>query len=476
MILLGSHASRRVDMCADRFVAKTSRGVDLLDQDTHLNSSPYCPHGPTLLFERFYAAGKPPRQFYACAVHRSRKGCSFFYWKDEPVSKDKRDLLFGRFQEAQARDRENLTKGKAEKLKNALKTGYNAFFCVDCSELLSSEEAAQHATDHLIRRDIGEWELSHPSQLLFPHSDKKSKAQYFFSEETITFLVSELQRLGYTQFLSLGTPTLHEALSATGQCSCFLLDIDLRYSQFYSPAFFQQFNMFNAFFYSGNKGEKHTKKFLQPIPSGKTVLLVDPPFGGLVKAFSSGIRKIWSLAGTDLHTLLFFPYFCEGHVLESVPSFTMLDYQVVYSNHKNYSKSSQAGLQSKPSPVRIFTNIPLPALQLPAEEGYWFCSKCNRYVCEQNKHCEKCDACASKDGRAYVHCDQCGTCVKAGRTHCSSCGRCEPLQHSCETRPQVGCHVCGALDHKRRDCPEKQLRKRPLSTHLPHNKTKRKKK
>ena len=457
--------------------AKSSRGVDLLPQDELASLPPYCPHGPTLLFERFYAAGKPPKQFYACAVHRSRKGCSFFHWKDEPISREKRELFLGRFRDAQARERKQWRVGKAEELKRALKSGYSAFFCVDCSKLLSEEEIPQHATGHLVKREIGDWELSHPSQLLFPHSDNKSEAQYFFSYQTVKFLVAELQRLGYTSFISLGTPTLHEALHATGQCSCFLLDIDLRYSQFYSPGIFQQFNIFNAFFYFAEEGERHARQFLQSAPPGKTVLLVDPPFGGLVKAFSNGIRKIWSLAGRNLETLLFFPYFSEGHVLESFPSFTMLDYQVVYSNHRHYSKGGQASPKSKPSPVRIFTNIPLPALQLPEEDGYRFCPKCNRFICQENRHCEKCNACTSKDGRLYVHCDDCGTCVKTGRSHCLTCGRCELPQHFCETRQQVGCHVCGALDHKRRECPQRrQGLKRPRSTRIPRGKTKCKKK
>ena len=41
------------------------------------------------MFERFYAR-KEPRKFFACGVHRDRKGCPFFHWADEKISEEKR--------------------------------------------------------------------------------------------------------------------------------------------------------------------------------------------------------------------------------------------------------------------------------------------------------------------------------------------------------------------------------------------------
>lgn len=32
------------------------------------------------------------------------------------------------------------------------------------------------------------------------------------------------------------------------------------------------------------------------------------------------------------------------------------------------------------------------------------------------------------------------------------------------TRPSIGCHICGSLEHKRRDCPEKHQKKQKLTT------------
>lgn len=64
-------------------------GVDPVVSEEDMNP-PFCPHGPTLLFKRYYS-DKEPRQFYACAVHRDRKGCAFFHWADEKITTEKRE-------------------------------------------------------------------------------------------------------------------------------------------------------------------------------------------------------------------------------------------------------------------------------------------------------------------------------------------------------------------------------------------------
>lgn len=65
---------------------------------------------------------------------------------------------------------------------------------------------------------------------------------------------------------------------------------------------------------------------------------------------------------------------------------------MTYENHQHFS-----GVKStKPSPVRIFTNLPPPGLQLPSSEGYRYCEQCNRYVARNNTHCDKCGSCTSK--------------------------------------------------------------------------------
>ncbi|XP_061620353.1 rRNA N6-adenosine-methyltransferase ZCCHC4 isoform X2 [Phyllopteryx taeniolatus] len=49
-------------------------------------STPRCPHGPTLLFEKVRKRGEGGRRFYACSACRDRKDCNFFQWEDEKVS------------------------------------------------------------------------------------------------------------------------------------------------------------------------------------------------------------------------------------------------------------------------------------------------------------------------------------------------------------------------------------------------------
>ena len=98
-------------------------------------------------------------------------------------------------------------------------------------------------------------------------------------------------------------------------------------------------------------------------------------------------------------------YFCHAFFLDdglsgrtakvggvNVSSLIFVKVQVTYENHPHYSGMKS----SKPSPIRIFTNVPLPGLQLPSSEGYRLCKYCNRYVARDNVHCDKCNSCTSK--------------------------------------------------------------------------------
>ena len=425
---------------------KQRYGVEPVDAAAEGLEPPYCPHGPTLVFERYYA-DREPRQFFACAVHRDRKGCSFFHWVDQRLTAEKRARWRAQFEVSNpSLDRSALSTHLAQVRASPAP---KRLFCSDCASLsLSVEGELQHA-EHRVQRGVSDEELRTPSSLLTPLHDRKAQAQFHFSPTTTEFIVSELKRLNVSDVICVGTPSLHEVFLHSSDASSLLLDIDHRYGLFYPPEQFLHFNMFNCFFYESD-GLEHFRAFLQS--SKNVAIVVDPPFGGLARVLAKGLEGIYRLAGRELSTLLVFPYYLEEHVLTALPTFSMSDYQVTYRNHKSFGEARKT---SKPSPVRIFTNLPPPGLKLPSEEHYKFCEPCNRYVSGANSHCSKCDACPSKDGRSYRHCDDCGMCVKPGRAHCAQCHRCELPAHECETARRVGCHVCGSLEHKRRDCPEK---------------------
>ena len=124
--------------------------------------------------------------------------------------------------------------------------------------------------------------------------------------------------------------------------------------------------------------------------------------------------------------------------------------KVSYENHKHFSSTKKS---KKPSPVRLFTNLPLPGPRLPRSEGYHLCKLCRRYVAPNNAHCPFCDGCTSKasivefssetvdycsvppqDGRRYRHCSECGVCVKPARVHCRLCNSCQLPDHLCGDR------------------------------------------
>lgn len=90
---------------------------------------------------------------------------------------------------------------------------------------------------------------------------------------------------------------------------------------------------------------------------------MDPPFGGRVEPIANTLKQIeaeYQLLNetTDvLPVFLFFPYFMEPQILNSLPHYNMADYKVDYDNHslfKDGSKGRKFG-----SPVRIFTNLSL---------------------------------------------------------------------------------------------------------------------
>ncbi|XP_068611881.1 rRNA N6-adenosine-methyltransferase ZCCHC4 [Brachionichthys hirsutus] len=425
------------------------------------DAAPCCPHGPALLFER---VGAESRRFYACSACRDRKDCKFFQWEDEKVS-DAR--LLAREAENRSRRPPFTQQQYCSRLVTFASLPLEEQkFCEDCQILLLPPEHGAHAPHRSTA--VTAARLRRPSVLLRPLENKRSNAQYLFTERSSHFLLDALAALGYGKVLCVGTPRLQELIKLRNReqkhkpMRSLLLDIDFRYAQFYGRDEFCHYNMFNHHFFDGEASSPVLQAFLTEADGEKVVTVADPPFGGLVKPLASSFslisqtwRKLQSSdsSNSEMPLMWTFPYFFEPRILECLPSLTMLDYQVGYDNHPLY-KHGKTG--RKQSPVRIFTNISPRDVVLPKEEGYRFCSVCQRFVWSLNKHCAKCNVCPSKDGREWKHCSLCDACVKPSWKHCASCGCCALPDHPCgHLQTRGGCFNCGSLEHKRKACPLK---------------------
>ncbi|XP_052054929.1 rRNA N6-adenosine-methyltransferase ZCCHC4 isoform X3 [Apodemus sylvaticus] len=355
---------------------RRASGVEVALPSDPAAPAPLCPHGPTLLFVKVSPGKEATRRFYACSACRDRKDCNFFQWEDEKLSEARlaaREIHNQRCQPPLSRAQ------CIERYLSFIQLPLTQRkFCRSCQQLLLPADWREHR-EHQLMADISIPQLGRPSRLLFPLENKKTHAQYLFTDRSCQFLAGLLATLGFRRVLCVGAPRLHEQvrLAAPGEKSnmrSLLLDIDFRYSQFYLEESFCRYNMFNHHFFDG---------------------------------------------------------------------------EVDYDNHALY-KHGKTG--RKQSPVRIFTNIPPNKIILPSEEGYRFCSLCQRYVSRENQHCVHCNSCTSKDGRKWSHCFLCKKCVKPSWLHCNTCDRCALPDHSC-SGPKDGCFICGALDHKRSTCP-----------------------
>lgn len=439
---------------------RRASGVELSVPSDPAAPAPLCPHGPTLLFVKVSQGKEETRKFYACSACRDRKDCNFFQWEDEKLSEARlaaREAHNQRWQPPLSRAQ------CIERYLSFIQLPLTQRkFCRSCQQLLLPVDWGEHG-EHQLLPDISITQLRRPSQLLYPLENKKTHAQYLFAERTCQFLAGLLATLGFRRVLCVGTPRLHEQirLAAPGEKSntkSLLLDIDFRYSQFYLEDSFCRYNMFNHHFFDGKAALEVCRAFLQEEEGEGVIMVTDPPFGGLVEPLAITFKKLIAMwkegqsqddSQKELPIFWIFPYFFESRICHFFPSFHMLDYQVDYDNHTLY-KHGKTG--RKQSPVRIFTNIPPNKIILPTEEGYRFCSLCQRYVSLENQHCMHCNSCTSKDGRKWSHCFLCKKCVKPSWIHCSTCNRCTLPDHSC-AGPRDGCFICGALDHKRSNCP-----------------------
>ena len=77
-------------------------------------------------------------------------------------------------------------------------------FCKDCQLLLLTEEHLAHGAHKIIRVNVSQ--LRRPTALLRPLENKKSNAQYLFTDRSSHFLLDAVAALGYRKVLCVGTP------------------------------------------------------------------------------------------------------------------------------------------------------------------------------------------------------------------------------------------------------------------------------
>ena len=152
--------------------------------------------------------------------------------------------------------------------------------------------------------------------------------------------------------------------------------------------------MFNNHFFHGNK------TYLDFIRnSNKILILIDPPYGGLVKLIANTIRNLTTDCinnGKQAQILLVYPYFMETWIQKWLPELKMIDFKVTYCNQRNFSEKTS----NKGSSARIFTNISeINQVEIPRMDelkDYYYCELCEKYTFIQNKHCFKCSKCTSR--------------------------------------------------------------------------------
>lgn len=264
-----------------------------------------------------------------------------------------------------------------------------------------------------------------------------------------------------SKIVCIGTPRLHEYLKCRSESlkiKSVLLDFDRRIDAFYDSSEFWQYNMFNHHFFAGPEAKVKFSDFLKEGPNEKCCLVTDPPFGCRTEPLAHTIRTI-SIEYKRTNNLLdmlpvlwIFPYFMENYIQFEMPEMEMLDYKINYTNHDTYHDGQKGRKQG--SPVRIFTNIPLTLVKLPANEGYRYCPKCKRSVHIANVHCRICKRCPSKNGSTYVHCALCDNCVKPTYKHCTNCIRCTQVEgHQCdEFQMNLTCDICFGKGHNELNC------------------------
>ena len=222
-------------------------------------------------------------------------------------------------------------------------------------------------------------------------------------------------------------------------CPQTLLDMDGRFGAFF-PRSFYLYNMMTGMTVLPDHDDA-----VQQLLQRCDLIIIDPPFSAPLPALAATLSHT-QRRNPKVKLMLLFPYYEQKNVEQTMPFLHMLDYRVKYCDHKNY--------KGEDTPVRIFTNIPLPRVPSPQEAGYKLCLYCNDWMFHTNVHCKDCNKCTSVGGVVRQHCSDCRACVKLGSLHCPACSCCHPKNSSCP--PVSRCTVCASAHHRRHACPQFQ--------------------
>lgn len=333
-----------------------------------IEGRPLCPHGPTLLFESINQG----KRFFACSASRNRKECNFHLNFDD--FKKGKKLVGPTLQENQV----PLVKFDNNRLKNILLLDENKrSFCKDCVMMLLPDEIVAH-NGHSIKTSIAISRIRKPSKLLISETSSKYTAQFYFDKSSKKVIISNLLERGLTRVICVGTTSIHESIQLKSQSTgmdSILLDLDHRLGQFFPSSKFVHYNMFNHHFLEGKKGEKKLANFIRKSEKEQLVLVIDPPFGGMIETLAESIKKIFQMAAVEIPLILSFLDVNRRKINDAMPQVKMTDYILKYKG-KSRTKFSRA---------KIFTSLPLQSFKLPEEEGYEFCPQCKKYVKPNSK-------------------------------------------------------------------------------------------
>ncbi|KOX67472.1 Zinc finger CCHC domain-containing protein 4 [Melipona quadrifasciata] len=434
-----------------------------------LNKHPQCPHGPTLLFGT-YENGKLEK-FYVCAACRERKMCKFYLKEGEKLTKQQAAKWEQERKQFMSRYRHRQLYVRFNDIMSA--PPENRCYCYTCEQLISKTEKdmTNKHKNHDIKEGLTDYQLKHPTEILKPLENSRQEAQYFFTKQSTEDIVNILLKLRAKQILCICTPKIHEYIleNYENTMSTLLLDFDGRFHNFLGPLSYCWYNLLNNHFF--NESAIHVfKDFLTQNGGKDTYLICDPPFGSRVEPMSWTIKRIsdlykkWNNIENEedsLKIMFIFPYFMESIMKQKsnppgvsggLKDLEMTDYKVSYDNHPLFITGSNA--TKSPSPIRIFTNVPLNLVELPKSNGYRYCKICQKWVAKENKHCKKCQECTSKNGLTYKHCNICKRCVKPYWKHCETCKRCVVMKHLCGQKPKVTgkCFECNEPGHTEKEC------------------------